>query len=63
MPVRRSTTAGKKLALKLTLPKHAKAPLRAALRKHRKVVLKLGVLATGTSGNSTHVTRKIRVTG
>jgi spore coat-associated protein N len=63
MPVRRGTTAGKKLALKLRLPKHAKAPLHAALRKHRKVVVKLGVLATGTTGQSTHVTRKIRVTG
>jgi hypothetical protein len=62
-PVRRGTTAGKKLALKLKLPRHAKAPLRAALRRHRKVVVTLGVLATGPGGKSTHVTRKIRVTG
>lgn len=63
VPLRHSTTAGRKLALKLALPTHAKAPLRAALRRHRKVVVTLGVLATGTGGRSMHVTRKIRVTG
>lgn len=55
-------TAGK-AKLKLKLPRRVRTPLRSALKRHRRVFAPIVISATGTSGSSSRVQRRIRITG
>jgi hypothetical protein len=63
VPARKTAAAGKKVRFKLRLPGHAKKPLRAALRAHRRLVVPITITAMGPTGRVTRVKRKIRVSG
>jgi len=60
---RGSLPAAGKATLKLKLPRGLRKPLRSALKAHRKVVAPITVSATGASGATSRVQRKIRITG
>jgi hypothetical protein len=63
VPARRSAPSGRKVTLKLRLPRGARGPLRGALRNHHRPVVSVSITATGANGMATVVTRKIRVSG
>jgi hypothetical protein len=63
VPARRSLPSGRKVTLKLRLPRGARGPLRAALRNHHHPAVSVSISATGANGKTTVVTRKIRVSG
>jgi hypothetical protein len=60
---RASLPGAGRATLKLKLPRRVRKPLRSALKAHKRVVAPITISATGASGTTTRVQRKIRITG
>jgi hypothetical protein len=59
--VTKSLVAGRKATLKLRLSKKAQQAAKRALKRHRKVVAQVKVLATDAAGNATMTSRRVRL--
>lgn len=62
-PTSRALAAGTDTKLRIALPATVRRRLRSALGKHRRPMLELTATASGTTGSSSSVTRKVEVIG